>query len=606
MAALILAFAYSLTLWVTVRRGAWIPGRILEVTDPAVALALVAVLDPGRSAFARTPILLMLIGWALLCTQRELWVRGLGVSVFVGAVGTARHDVATGGKAAAYTLVVLAICSGVARRVAERSARIAALEARAGELQAEVGDLERRERARMAQLLHDDALQRLLAARQDLDQGLDGDAEALARAVGGLGDATHALRGLTFVANDDALQAAGLESAVRRIVADAAARAGLQTTVQVDPGLDGTLGPVVLPIVRELVSNVERHAAASELRVALVRQSGAVVIEVGDDGRGVTRSRLHDAVRDGHLGISGLRRRVAGLHGTIDIDGRPGAGTDVRVVLADEEIRAQRAVEDALRNEREWNAALVAGFPDPFVVTTVDMRVVDVSDRFVATTGWSRAELLAAGPGQLPYIEPEAADEVRERAVRRSGEREYESEEVLVCRDGRRLDVIASVHNVRDPRGQRALRLVTFKDISARRATERQLREERDLSTAFRRIMREAYMQTLDGVIVDVNDALCALLGFSREDLIGAERPYFFFPREGLPDAFAFATGVEEQGQAEATLQVRRADGVVIEVAVVGVAVRAANGRRLGRMLSVRAAGPVPAMGPIVPLSREV
>lgn len=276
----------------------------------------------------------------------------------------------------------------------------------------------------------------------------------------------------------------------------------------------------------------------------------------------------------------------------------------MRVVLADAHIRAHRALDEALRNERSWNAALVAGFPDPFVVTTDDLRVVEVSDGFVEATGWTRAELLGAAPGHLPHLSAEQQAAIRERWQSPDDDhRTYTTDERLICRDGRELDVLASVRHVRDPRGQRALRLVTFKDISDRRATERSLRAERDISQAITRVMRDAYLQTLDGVVVQVNEAFCAMTGYTRAQLVGAQRPYFFFPPDGLARAFAFADAVEREGQATARLSVRRADGLLFEADAVGVAVVDADGERLGRVISARPADPpLPPLGPILPL----
>lgn len=601
--ALAVTSAYAVGLWLTARSRWSIPGRLLDLSDTVVVLGLVAIADPRATAAGRVPLLLILGAWAILLPARRLAVRGAGVALFVGAVGLVRHDAATGARGMLLTLVVLVICAGIARRVAERQERIAALERRAGELQAEVAVLEERERARIAQLLHDDALQRLLAARQDLEQGLDGDADALIRATEGFAGATQALRNLTLVTHDSALQSAGLASAVQRIADEAATRARLTATVAVDPSLDGDLGPVVLPIVRELVANVERHAAASSLDVDVRRETGGLSVTVRDDGRGVRPAELAAAERAGHLGISSLTRRVEELQGTLEIAGHAGDGTRVRVVLADRHIRAHRALDEALRKERNWNAALVAGFPDPFVVTTSDLRVVEVSDGFLEATGWTRAELLGAAPARLPHLTAAQQAEILERWQGPDDDhRTYTTEEELLCRDGRRLDVLASVRHVRDPRGQRGLRLVTYKDISDRRAVERRLRAERDISHAITRVMREAYLQTLDGVIIEVNDAFCALTGYTREQLVGARRPYFFFPEAGLAKAFAFAEGVEQQGLSSARLPIRRADGMVFDADVVGVAVVDADRVRLGRVISARPAEPLPPLGPTVPL----
>jgi len=589
---------YATTVWVAGRRRVRLARRWLSVLDVGLVLTFMTAADVSASAAGRLPLLIVLCTWAFLIGPRDLVIRGAlftsaVVVLHVAVVDHWRWELEDA-RFVLYGVLASIVFAVIAARVQQREVHIDALERRTHELLAEGRDLERRERQRIAQLLHDDALQRLLAARQDLDQGAGGDdAESLRRAMDGLAEATRSLRSLTHVVHDDALTAAGLEAAVRRVAEDAALRSRLDARVVVTAGISQEAAPILIGIVRELVSNVERHARASTLHVELLQRPDGPVVEVRDDGCGMTSSDLAEAERAGHLGHASLRRRVEDLRGVLEVDATPGHGSRVRVSLPDREIEAQRAIEVALRNEREWNAALVAGFPDPFIVTTVDRRLVDVSDRFVAVTGWSRAELLAAPAGELAYVPPERRDAVH--AEHAEG-RTYELEDQLLCRDGRRLDVITSVRHVRDPRGGRPLRLVTFKDISARKETERGLRAEQALSSALRQILREPYLRTLDGVVIDVNDAFCELLGHPREVLVGMRRPYPFLATDGLDDAFAHAARLEADGTSQAELVFVHADGTRWLVHIVGVAVRDRDGVAIGWVQTARAIRPLSAI----------
>lgn len=598
------ALLYASGIWLLVRAQRIVPPRVQEALDIAVVLALVLVADVHGSAAGRVPLMMMFFAWGLILPPRGLVLRGVGLGAVVLAAEFARHGAVDALQVAVFLVVLVAIAVSVAARVSERRMRHLALVRRAEALQADAEALERRERARIAQLLHDDALQQLLAARQDLD-GVRDDDEAMRRVESGLADATAALRNLTLVVHDDALEAAGFEAAVDRIAQDAASRAGLELDVRVDSTIEGDAGSVLLPILRELVANVERHANASRLEIEIRQDASSIAVRVADDGEGFSSGALAEAARAGSLGYVGLRRRVDDLAGSLQIDSAPGRGSEVIVRVRTRAIEARRAVEESLRNEREFNAALLSGFPDPFLVLGDDLRILEVSDRFVGLTGWSRAELLGAPPGALPYLPPSERAALRDEIAAREPWVDYALEGVLYCRDGRRVEVIVSVRWVKDPRGGRAVRLITYKDISARLQAERELRAERDLSNAIRTVLREAFLHTHDGVVVAVNRAFCELTGYTEEQLVGARRPYFFIRTATLADAFEHAARMEAGEVSEVELLIRRADGSEFRARVVGVAVRDGDGQALGRVQTAAPIGEVPPLGPILPLPEE-
>lgn len=469
-------FAYALVLWVLVHGGRTL-WRGIPLVDLTLLLAFVVAANPRVDPAGRFAALLLVGAWALTSGPRTVFVRGVGFGAAVVLLQLLFRGGSPNARMLLASVVVSVIGALVASEMRRRDERDAALSLRADELLVEVAELERRERARIAQLLHDDALQRLLAARQDLDAGAGGDAAAMVRAKLGFAEATASLRDLTRVVHDDALEAAGLQAAVRRIVDAAADRGSLRASVEVDDRACGEANALVLAVVRELVTNVERHAGATELSVRVARRGDGIVVLVQDDGCGLTAQRLARAEADGHLGHAALRRKVEQLHGTLSIDATPGDGTRVEVRLADADVRARLALERALTHEREWNAALVAGFPDPFIVSTPELQLVEVSDRFVALTGFSRAELLAAPAGDLPYWPLEHRPAIREFAAALNVEEEHEVRFEIVRKDGRRLPVLATASMVVDPRSGRRLQLVTFKDLTVREPTRQALDE---------------------------------------------------------------------------------------------------------------------------------
>ncbi|WP_305805927.1 sensor histidine kinase [Stenotrophomonas sp. YIM B06876] len=76
-------------------------------------------------------------------------------------------------------------------------------------------------------------------------------------------------------------------------------------------------------VLREAVTNIARHAQASEAMIALRSEADAVWLEIHDNGRGGVS--LHGN------GLAGMRERVLALGGTLQIDSPRGAGTRLKV-----------------------------------------------------------------------------------------------------------------------------------------------------------------------------------------------------------------------------------------------------------------------------------
>ena len=115
----------------------------------------------------------------------------------------------------------------------------------------------------------------------------------------------------------------GLLAAVQSL----AARSPLGTTVEATTmrPLAPALENAAYFVIAEAVTNTAKHAEASRSWVRLTEDRHALIVEVGDDGRG-------GATLDGS-GLAGLRARVEALDGTLDLDSPPGGGTRVEVRL---------------------------------------------------------------------------------------------------------------------------------------------------------------------------------------------------------------------------------------------------------------------------------
>ncbi len=90
--------------------------------------------------------------------------------------------------------------------------------------------------------------------------------------------------------------------------------------------VDAELATMLFRVVQEALTNVVRHAEATEVSVAARLQSGLVVLEVIDNGKGIDTERL---LNRESMGLLGMYERARHFGGELKISGIPGKGTSV-------------------------------------------------------------------------------------------------------------------------------------------------------------------------------------------------------------------------------------------------------------------------------------
>jgi signal transduction histidine kinase len=190
----------------------------------------------------------------------------------------------------------------------------------------EAGD---RDRLEIAQQLHDESLQSLLAAHQDLLEAAPGRAgvtrahEIVAGAIDRLREAVVALHPVT-------LERAGLAQALSAVAREAERQGGFRSELEIDEAAAGEHAALLLACARELLTNVARHAGADLVRVSVRRDGLDTVLEVVDNGRGIEPGQAERALDQGHIGLASVVQRLEAVGGELELEGRPGAGTTAR------------------------------------------------------------------------------------------------------------------------------------------------------------------------------------------------------------------------------------------------------------------------------------
>lgn len=314
--------------------------RRLAAWTTAVDVAAVTTLAAlSGGPFSQARLAYFLIPGAVALRFRPIIAAAATAAIVAAYLGQGFAHPA-GGRMAAHFLLVqagyllwvgLAAVAG-AVLLARRTEREIALAEQRARLLTDALSAEERERKRLSEAIHDGPLQSMLSARHAIEEAqADAPHPALELAEGELARTAGELRETIFELHPYILEEAGLHAAIAAVARRAAARGGFVLDLRLEHASAGRLDQVLFACARELLANAAQHAAATEVRVALRADDGAVELEVADDGRGFDSSGLGARVAEGHIGLASQRARVEASGGSFTIASTPGAGTSVTV-----------------------------------------------------------------------------------------------------------------------------------------------------------------------------------------------------------------------------------------------------------------------------------
>jgi len=196
-------------------------------------------------------------------------------------------------------------------------------------------DIREDERTRIAREIHDSLGQALTALKLQLVAAQDAAKEAtpalsarLAETAAMVDDLVKGVRRIATELRPPILDQLGLPAAVEWLAQDFSRRTGLRcktTFSPTDGAINNELATSLFRIVQEALTNVLRHAGATRVDIELGVKSDCVMLEVNDDGSGITEAGMGP----GSLGILGMRERAAALGGVLEVAPRGNGGTRV-------------------------------------------------------------------------------------------------------------------------------------------------------------------------------------------------------------------------------------------------------------------------------------
>ncbi|MFB3903217.1 MAG: PAS domain S-box protein [Acidobacteriota bacterium] len=225
------------------------------------------------------------------------------------------------------------------QRVEERTAE---LERRAEELRALAAELartEQREQRRLAQWLHDDLQQLLVATKMQIALTLSavqerGLRQLLEKACRLIDESIGQSRSLTTELTPPILYQSGLVPGLEQLAHWVKEKhrldVAVETTTDVSPE-NQEAAVVLFSAARELLFNVVKHSGVHQARVTLSQKEGRVQLAVEDQGVGFDLAVLRDGTKAG-FGLLNIRERLRSIGGDVQFRSEPGQGTCVTLI----------------------------------------------------------------------------------------------------------------------------------------------------------------------------------------------------------------------------------------------------------------------------------
>ena len=274
------------------------------------------------------------------------WRWAIGTGIFVDdvreTVASARADVESRIQQTTFYILLITIAaliavflSGIVLNIRER--RLA--DAKLKELTERIIDTQEEERGRVARELHDGISQILVSVRYALELArrriTTGDVRAgtsLDKGIDALGGAIGEVRRISRDLRPGVLDDLGLAPALQSLIDDFSARTGIAVdfeTVVFRGRLDEDARIALYRVAQEAFTNIERHAAATQVSMSLKGTAKGGIMRISDNGRGLTRRS------SGGLGLRNMSERMEQLGGTFRVlASQNGTTIEARVPLS--------------------------------------------------------------------------------------------------------------------------------------------------------------------------------------------------------------------------------------------------------------------------------
>jgi signal transduction histidine kinase len=147
-----------------------------------------------------------------------------------------------------------------------------------------------------------------------------------------VGEAMSSVKRIIAKLRPEILDEHGLEEAIKWYAKEFAERNGVGMNLKIHMGivLSMDISHTIFMIIQESLTNISRHAKATQVYIGLNISEDNIIIRVSDNGIGIKKDEIESKTS---WGIISMKERAKSLGGTFDIYSEPGDGTVIRIVI---------------------------------------------------------------------------------------------------------------------------------------------------------------------------------------------------------------------------------------------------------------------------------
>ena len=186
------------------------------------------------------------------------------------------------------------------------------------------------------------------------------------------------------------------------------------------------------------------------------------------------------------------------------------------------EITEGKNVEKELNETKDFLEKVIDHTVDGILIADLSGHIIDVNSALENMTGLRKEALIGEHASLLISEEEETRKRFRKKASElfEKGNTSYESS--LKRRGGKFIEVDVNTSLIKDEKGDYIAGVSIFRDISERKKAEREIRETKEFLENLFKTSNDAILVTdPKGEITMVNDAMEAMVGYSRDELLG-------------------------------------------------------------------------------------
>jgi len=196
------------------------------------------------------------------------------------------------------------------------------------------------ESKRISRTIHDELVQLLTALTMDLSwltkiipEKQESLIEAIASMTATVDKAIEIVEGIALELRPVLLDDFGLIAAIKWQLHRFSKSSGIQCKLILIPKrmtVSHDYSTVTFGILQEALTNIYRHAKATQVTISLIKKKNSLIFKVSDNGRGITPEEISSTTS---LGLIGIRERVLAVGGEVIITGVNNFGTTIEVTI---------------------------------------------------------------------------------------------------------------------------------------------------------------------------------------------------------------------------------------------------------------------------------